>query len=122
MRCIDCWPAPCAAGYAWGEDGSDRCPASYFTIDSEAACKSAAAAAGKAYIGSETVPSHPSGCYFDKYRFSGVKGNLFISVVAFNEAAVGAGDPGTQLLCSGAALLARPAEAPRAVNASSSLG
>ena len=90
--------APCAAGYAWGEDGSNQCPASYYAIDTEAACESAAAAAGKAYIGSETDPSYPSGCFFyqDDDGF------------CFNAAAVGAGYPGTQLLCSGAAR-SRPA-------------
>jgi hypothetical protein len=96
--------ASCAAGYAWGEDGSNRCPASHFAIDDAAACETAAAAAGKAYIGSETEPSYPSGCFFyqDDDGFY------------FNADAVGAGKRGTQLLCSsGAARLARPAEAPR---------
>ena len=93
--------ASCAAGYAWGEDGSNQCPTSYYAIVTAAACESAAAAAGKAYIGSETDPSYPSGCFFyqDDAGFY------------FNADAVGAGYPGTQLLCSGAALLARPDEA-----------
>ncbi len=85
--------APCAAGYAWGEDGSNQCPASYFAIVNAAACESAAAAAGKSYRGSETYPSYPSGCFFSRYG-----GGLI-----FNADAVGAGEPGTQLLCSGAA-------------------
>jgi hypothetical protein len=92
--------APCAAGYAWGEDGSNQCPARYYRIVNEAACESAATAAGNAYDGSETVPYLPSGCFFyqgDNGRFS------------FNADAVGsAGYPGTQLLCSGAAR-SRPA-------------
>jgi hypothetical protein len=104
---------PCAAGYAWGEDGSNRCPTSYYGIDNAAACESAAAAAGKAYRKSETASYSPSGCYFDP----GGNGGF-----AFNADAVGAGRPGTQLLCSGAAGLARPAEAPRCVDASSLLG
>ena len=85
--------APCAAGYAWGEDGSNQCPTSYIAIVNAVACESAATAAGKAYIGSETDPSYPSGCYFyhDDDGFY------------FNADAVGAGNPGTQLLCSGAA-------------------
>jgi hypothetical protein len=85
---------PCAAGYAWGEDGSNLCQASYFAIVNAAACESAAAAAGKAYFGSVTDPSYPSGCYFDQ----GDNGGCY-----FNADAVGAGYPGTQLLCSGAA-------------------
>jgi hypothetical protein len=90
---------PCAAGYAWGEDGSNRCPIFYYAIVNEAACQTAAAAAGKAYLGSETDPSHPSGCYLHQ-RFDGF---------VFNADAVGAGVRGAQLLCSGAANLARPA-------------
>ncbi len=92
--------ASCAAGYAWGDDGSNQCPTSYYAIDNAAACETAAAAAGKAYLGSETDPSDPSGCYFDQ----GDNGGCY-----FNADAVGAGNPGTQLLCSGAARLARPA-------------
>ena len=85
--------ASCTAGYAWGEDGSNRCPASYFAIINAAACGTAATAAGKACLGSETDPSYPSGCFFyqDDDGFY------------FNADAVGAGNPGTQLLCSGAA-------------------
>jgi hypothetical protein len=86
--------APCAAGYAWGEDGSNRCPASYYAIDTEAACESAAAAAGKAYRGSVTDCFSPRGCYF-------TPGD--INALTFNADAVGTGEPGLQLLCSGAA-------------------
>jgi hypothetical protein len=90
--------ASCAAGYAWGEDGRNRCPARYYVIVNAAACESAATAAGKAYIGNETDPSYPSGCYF----YFGDNGFYF------NADAVGDGNPGTQLLCSGAAR-SRPA-------------
>ncbi len=96
--------ASCAAGYAWGEDGSNKCPTSYYAIDDAAACETAAAAAGKAYRRSVTDPSYPGGCYFYQGDNDGF---------VFNAAAVGAGKRGTQLLCSGAALLARPAQAPR---------
>jgi hypothetical protein len=95
--------ASCAAGYAWGEDGSNQCPTSYYAIVNEAACETAATAAGKAYVRSETDPSYPSGCYL--YQDGG---GFF-----FNADVVGAGVLGVQLLCSGAARLARPAEAPR---------
>ena len=91
--------APCAAGYAWGEDGSNRCPTSYYAIVNAAACETAATAAGKDFRGSETVPSLPSGCFFFQ-RYGGFY---------LNADAVGAGVRGAQLLCSGAANLARPA-------------
>jgi hypothetical protein len=86
--------APCAAGYAWGEDGSNQCPASYYAIDTEAACESAATAAGKAYRGSVTDPSYPRGCFF-------TRGDN--NALTLNADAVGTGEPGLQLLCSGAA-------------------
>ncbi len=85
--------ASCAAGYAWGEDGSNQCPTSYYAIVNAAACETAATAAGKAYRGSVTVPNSPSGCFFDQ-------GN---NGVRFNDAAVGFGFTGARLLCSGAA-------------------
>jgi hypothetical protein len=92
---------PCAAGYAWSKDGSNQCPTSYYAIVNAAACESAAMAAGKAYFGSWTVPYFPSGCFFFQ-RYGGIY---------FNADTVGADYRGTQLLCSGAALLARPDEA-----------
>ena len=55
-----------------------------------AACETAAAAAGKAYRGSETEPSSPSGCYV----------YLDADGFYFNADAVGAGKPGTELLCA----------------------
>ena len=102
VRCVACCLTPaasCAAGYAWGEDGSKQCPTSYYAIINAAACESAAATAGKAYRGNETDPSYPSGCYF----YQGDNAGCY-----FNADAVGAGAPGTQLLCSGAAR-SRPA-------------
>jgi hypothetical protein len=90
---------PRAAGYAWGEDGSNQCPTSYYAIVNAAACETAAAAAGKDYLGRSTDPSSPSGCFFLQ-RSGGF---------VFNADAVGAGVRGAQLLCSGAANLARPA-------------
>ena len=102
VHCVDCCrpaAAPCAAGYAWGEDGSNQCPTSYYAIINEAACETAARAAGKDYRGRETDPSYPSGCFFGQ-RYDGFY---------FNADAVGAGVRGAQLLCSGAARLARPA-------------
>ena len=91
--------ASCAAGYSWGEDGSNQCPTSYYAIVNAAACETAAAAAGKAYLGSATDPSYPSGCFF----YQGDNDGFY-----FNADAVGAGNPGTLLLCSGAAR-SRPA-------------
>ncbi len=96
VDCVDCSrpaAASCAAGYAWGEDGSNRCPASFFAIINAVVCETAATAAGKAYIGRVTEPNSPSGCYLNR----GING------VYFNADADGAGRPFARLLCSGAA-------------------
>jgi hypothetical protein len=82
--------ASCAAGYAWGEDGSNQCPASYYRIVNAAACESAAAAAGKSYRGSFKDHSAPRGCFLTDIGFY------------LNVDEVGAGERGAQLLCSGA--------------------
>jgi hypothetical protein len=51
-------------------------------------------AAGKAYRGSVTDPSYPRGCFF-------TRGDN--NALTLNADAVGTGEPGLQLLCSGAA-------------------
>ena len=76
-------------------------------IDNAAACEIAATSSGKNYIQSVTLRFTPSGCYF--YQDGGG---------FFNADVVGAGVRGAQLLCSGAARLARPASALRSVGAS----
>ena len=85
----------CAGAYVSGADGSNACPAGSVRIEAEAACRTAAAAAGK------TVPSYlfyfetssgfPRGCYYTSSN------NAY-----FNTHAVGAGFSGAQLLCAAA--------------------
>ncbi len=72
----------CAGAYLSGADGSNACPAGSVRIETEAACRTAAAAAGK-LVGSpfvETYPSVPRGCYYDSTNYA-----------YFNAHAVGAG-------------------------------
>jgi hypothetical protein len=67
------------------------CPAGYARIETEAACRTAAAALGKRAAASgfvETASSWPRGCYYN------------INEVYLNTHAVGAGVPGARLLCS----------------------
>jgi hypothetical protein len=98
----------CAGAYVSGAAGSNECPAGSVRIETEAACRTAAAAAGKT-AGAEGFPfvetdaAYPRGCYYgtnDAY---------------FNTHAVGAGYSGTQLLCAalatGAPLTRRCADA-----------
>ena len=87
-----------AAAYARGGDGDNECPTRYYRIVNEAACESAAAAAGALYIGNFSQYAYPSGCL-----------SLQGQGVYLNTDPTGFGYPGAQLLCSGATPLARSA-------------
>ncbi len=76
-----------------GAAGSNACPAGSVRIETEAACRAAAAAAGKTILESifvATYSTYPRGCY---YSTGGGYAN-------FNAHAVGAGDSDYQLLCA----------------------
>jgi hypothetical protein len=79
----------CAGAYVSGADGSNACPAGSVRIETEAVCRTAAAAAGKTlwspFVG--TFSDSPRGCYYGIYA-------------AFNPHAVGAGMSGYRLLCA----------------------
>ncbi len=85
---------PCAGAYVSGAAGSNECPAGSVRIETEAACRTAAAAAGKTIIPGSyfvvTDATYPRGCYYttsSNYAF-------------FNAHAVGAGRSGYQPLCA----------------------
>ncbi len=85
----------CAGAYVSGAAGSNECPAGSARIETEAACRTAAAAAGKTSYPSyfvETDPRSPRGCYY-------IPSN---NDAYFNAHAVGAGYSGAQLLCAAA--------------------
>jgi hypothetical protein len=107
----------CAGAYVSGAAGSNECPAGSARIESEAACRTAAAAAGK-IVGSnfvETDPAYPRGCYY------GTSYNAY-----FNTHAGGAGSSGYQLLCAalttGAPLRAPPRRRACAARCSRAVG
>jgi hypothetical protein len=82
----------CAGAYVLGPLNSNECPAGSVRITTEAACRTATAAAGKT-AGSpflETASAFPRGCYIwtDNNK------------VYFNTHAVGAGSGVAQLLCA----------------------
>ncbi len=90
----------CAGAYVSGADGSNECPAGSARIETQAACRSAAAAAGKCFVSVVTYSTRPRGCYYGS------------NYALFNKDAVGAGDSGFQLLCTtGAPLTRRRADA-----------
>jgi hypothetical protein len=90
----------CAGLYVSGDAGCNECPAGSVRIETEAACRTAAAAAGKT-VGSTFVRArdyHPRGCYYSTGSSSAF----------FNTHAVGAGASNTQLLCTAAATTGAP--------------
>jgi hypothetical protein len=97
----------CAGAYVFGAAGSNECPAGSVRIETEAACRAAAAAAGKtvdsAFV--ETEPAYPRGCY--NYIFAAD------DTVYFNTHAVGAGGASSRLLCAAAVTTGAPPRALR---------
>ncbi len=81
----------CAGAYVSGAENSNKCPAGTARIVAEAACRTAAAAAGKTPHPSTFVViwgGDPRGCYYDG------------DIAFLNQDAVGAGNSYTHLLCA----------------------
>ncbi len=88
----------CAGAYVSGAAGSNECPAGAVRIVTEAACHTAAAAAGKTAASTLTDATSPRGCYYLT-----TTNNAY-----FNAHAVGAGSSVRQLLCAAAATTGAP--------------
>jgi hypothetical protein len=94
-----CEPSPwrcvcvcvCAAAYTWGVAGSNDCPPPSLRILDAVACRSAAAAAGKAYDGIVDEADYPRGCAWYSSG-SGIYVRLNI--------AIGSGSSSAVLLCA----------------------
>ncbi len=84
----------CAGAYLFGAAGSNECPAGSWRIETEAACRTAVAAARKTAASPfvETTSFRPRGCYYDP--------TLFANYVYLNTHPVGAGSSYHQLLCA----------------------
>ncbi len=82
----------CAGVYDLGADGSNACPAGSVRIETELACRIAAAATnmipGSSFVGTWSV--YPRGCYY----------NTYYDNAYFNTDPVGAGNSRGQLLCA----------------------
>ena len=77
----------CAEYFIQPADSND-CPAGWMRIETEAACRTAAAAMGVFFAIVETEPAWPRGCY-----------RLDVAQMFFNIDLVGAGNSRAQLLC-----------------------
>ncbi len=88
----------CAGAYVSGAAGSNACPAGSVWIATEAACRTAAAAAGKTVPSSfvEADPYAPRGCYY-----ASISTSVYNNYAYFNPDPVGyAGDNNYRLLCA----------------------
>ncbi len=87
-----CAMPSCVGAYVSGAAGSNECPAGSVRIETEAACRTAAATTGKipasTFMGTSSI--YPRGCYHNSTSYN---------VAFFNAHAVGAGRSGYQLLC-----------------------
>jgi hypothetical protein len=93
----------CAGAYVSGANGSNECPAGSVRIETEAACRTAAAAMGmtagsSSYPFADSYANYPRGCYY-------------VTNVYLNTHAVGAGKADAKLLCAAGALLTLHADA-----------
>ena len=86
MRCFT------SGAYVSGADGSNECPAGSLQILAEAACRAAAAAAGKTVPSTfvETYSISPRGCYY----------STLTNCAYFNTHSVGGGSSNGRLLCA----------------------
>ncbi len=87
-----------AGAYVSGAAGSNACPAGSVRIEAEAACRTAAAAAGKTFGSTSVEADYPRGCYIwtdDNNAY-------------FNPHAVGAGEASSRLLCVAVATTGAP--------------
>jgi hypothetical protein len=94
----------CAGAYVSGAAGSNECPAGSVRIETEAACRTAAAAAGKTedLDFRQTDAAYPRGCYYhtgENYAY-------------FNPHPVGRGCSSNKLLCAALATTGARACAP----------
>jgi hypothetical protein len=96
----------CAGAYMYGAAGNNSCPGGFVGIETEAACRTAATAAGKP-VGSPFIKTdsiYPRGCYLYTWCSDSDEDGCisYSSSVYFNPHPnpVGASDPFRKLLCA----------------------
>jgi hypothetical protein len=96
----------CAGAYVFGDEGSNECPAGSVRIEAEAACRTAAAAAGMTFGSTSVEADYPRGCYSYLVLFD------TDSTVYFNTHAVGASGAFSRPLCAALVTTGAPPRAP----------
>ncbi len=110
----------CAGVYVYGAAGSNECPAGSVRIEAEAACRTAADAAGMTanldFV--ETDSDYPRGCYYYYVEVQTVAAAVGSSNGPyFNTHPVGAGNDDTRLLCAADTMGAPPPQRRRCARA-----
>jgi hypothetical protein len=99
----------CAGAYVSGAAGSNACPAGSARIETEAACRTAVAAAGKTFYAVVTYAAYPRGCYYNTGYDNGDDVYTFGNNAYFNAHAVGADSYSWyRLLCAALATTGAP--------------
>jgi hypothetical protein len=99
VTCLQRIRSVCAGGtFAWGALGSGKCPANYFRIVDEGACRSAAAAAGQAYDRSLATADYPQGCFMSESTSLSESAAVYYNIMG----TASTRQSQSKLLCSGA--------------------
>jgi hypothetical protein len=99
----------CAGGtFAWGALGSNECPANYFRIVDEGACRSAAAAAGQAYDKLLSKADYPKGCFMSESTALSESTAVYYNIMGTTSTR----QSQSKLLCSGARISLTLVEVP----------
>jgi hypothetical protein len=83
---------------AWGALGGNECPANYFRIADEGACRRAAAAAGQAYDRRLANADYPQGCFMSESTALSESTAVYYNIMGTTSTR----QPQSKLLCSGA--------------------
>jgi hypothetical protein len=102
------WSVCAGATFAWGALGSSECPANYFRIVDEGACRSAAAAAGQAYDKRLANADYPQGCFMSESTALSESTAVYCNIMGTTSTR----QSQSKLLCSGARVALTLVEGP----------
>ena len=113
VTCVQRMRSVCAGGpFAWGALGSSECPANYFRIVDEGACRSAAAAAVQAYARRLANADYPQGCFMSESTALSESTAVYYNIMG----TISTRQSQSKLLCSGARISLTLVEVPSRVH------